>query len=121
MKIFDLNVPLEDSPSEPLPVKVAHQAHKESAPLMASFFEAELDDLPNGLGWANDASVELNFIKGYFGIWLQMVLVIAFGVMFSTFLSGPVAMIATLGALGSPNRDISTPWILSFAYSLANS
>ena len=48
---------------------------------------------------ANDASVELNFVKGYFGIWLQMVLVIAFGVMFSTFLSGPVAMIATLGAL----------------------
>jgi len=48
---------------------------------------------------ADDASVELNFIKGYFGIWLQMVLVIAFGVMFSTFLSGPVAMIATLGAL----------------------
>ena len=48
---------------------------------------------------ADDASVELNFVKGYFGIWLQMVLVIAFGVMFSTFLSGPVAMIATLGAL----------------------
>ena len=48
---------------------------------------------------ADDASVELNFVKGYFGIWLQMILVIAFGVMFSTFLSGPVAMIATLGAL----------------------
>ena len=48
---------------------------------------------------ADDASVELNFVKGYFGIWLQMVLVIGFGVMFSTFLSGPVAMIATLGAL----------------------
>ncbi len=48
---------------------------------------------------ADDASVELNFIKGYFGIWLQMLLVIAFGVMFSTFLSGPVAMIATVGAL----------------------
>ncbi len=39
------------------------------------------------------------FFKGYLGIWLQMVLVIGFGVMFSTFLSGPVAMIATLGAL----------------------
>ena len=48
---------------------------------------------------ATDASFELNFIKGYFGIWLQMVLVIGFGVMFSTYLSGPVAMIATLGAL----------------------
>ncbi len=63
MKIFDLNVPLEDSPSEPLPVKVAHQAHKESAPLMASFFEAELDDLPNGLGWAND-NVTMNAHAG---------------------------------------------------------
>jgi len=48
---------------------------------------------------ADDASFRLNFLKGYFGIWLQMVLVIAFGVMFSTFLSGPVAMIATLGTL----------------------
>ena len=36
-----------------------------------------------------------NFCKGYAGIWLQMVLVIGFGVMFSTFLSGPVAMLAT--------------------------
>ena len=41
----------------------------------------------------------MNFVKGYFGIWLQMVLVIGFGVMFSTFLSGPVAMIATVGVL----------------------
>ena len=48
---------------------------------------------------ARDASFALNFAKGYFGIWMQMVLVIAFGVMFSTFLSGPVAMIATVGAL----------------------
>jgi hypothetical protein len=48
---------------------------------------------------AADAPFWLNFIKGYFGIWLQMVLVIGFGVMFSTFLSGAVAMIATLGTL----------------------
>ncbi|OHB83238.1 MAG: hypothetical protein A2V98_01875 [Planctomycetes bacterium RBG_16_64_12] len=48
---------------------------------------------------AADAPFVLNFVKGYFGIWLQMVLVIGFGVMFSTFLSGSVAMIATLGAL----------------------
>ena len=40
-----------------------------------------------------------NFVKGYLGIWMQMLLMIAFGVMFSTFLSGPVAMLATLGAL----------------------
>ncbi|MFK8114507.1 MAG: ABC transporter permease [Rubripirellula sp.] len=36
-----------------------------------------------------------NLIKSYISIWLQMTIVIAFGVMFSTFLSGPVAMIAT--------------------------
>ena len=48
---------------------------------------------------AADAPFWLNFFKGYFGIWLQMVLVIGIGVMFSTFLSGAVAMIATLGAL----------------------
>ena len=41
----------------------------------------------------------MNFIKGYLGIWLQMLLVIVLGVMFSTFLSGPVAMLATIGAL----------------------
>lgn len=36
-----------------------------------------------------------NMTKAYFSIWLQMLMVIAFGVMFSTILSGPVAMIAT--------------------------
>ena len=45
-----------------------------------------------------DASFRLNFIKGYLGIWLQMLLVTSFGVMFSTFLSGAVAMMATFGA-----------------------
>ena len=47
-----------------------------------------------------------NFVKGYISIWLQMVIVICFGVMFSSFLSGPVAIIATvafivLGFFGS--------------------
>jgi len=48
---------------------------------------------------ATDASFTLNFAKGYFGIWLQMLLLIGLGVMFSTFLSGAVAMIATMGVL----------------------
>ena len=38
----------------------------------------------------------VNFIKGYLTMWLQMVIVISFGVMFSTFLTGSVAMLATL-------------------------
>ena len=40
-------------------------------------------------------SFEWNLTKAYLSIWLQMTMVIAFGVMFSTFLSGPVAMIST--------------------------
>lgn len=36
-----------------------------------------------------------NLTKAFISIWLQMVMIIAFGVMFSTMLSGPVAMIAT--------------------------
>jgi ABC-type transport system involved in multi-copper enzyme maturation permease subunit len=48
---------------------------------------------------ARDASFALNVAKSYVGIWLQMLLVTSFGVMFSTFLSGAVAMMATLAAL----------------------
>ena len=48
---------------------------------------------------ARDASFGFNFVKGYFGAWMQMVLVASFGVMFSTFLSGPIAMLATVGVL----------------------
>ena len=62
----------------------------------AQYFGASQRDLYIRAG---DASFELNFVKAYLGIWMQMVLMIAFGVMFSTFLSGPVALTATLGAL----------------------
>jgi ABC-type transport system involved in multi-copper enzyme maturation permease subunit len=41
----------------------------------------------------------MNFVKGYVSIWFQMVVVTGFGVAFSTFLSGPVAMVATLAAM----------------------
>jgi hypothetical protein len=46
-----------------------------------------------------DASVELNFVKGYFGIWMQMIALTAFGVMFSTFLSGTVALVSTIAIM----------------------
>ncbi len=49
---------------------------------------------------ARERTFAWNFFKGYISIWLQMVIVISFGVMFSTFLSGPVAMVATFAALG---------------------
>jgi ABC-type transport system involved in multi-copper enzyme maturation permease subunit len=48
---------------------------------------------------AEDASFELNFVKGYLGIWMSMILVTAFGVMFSTFLSAPVALLATAATM----------------------
>jgi kynurenine formamidase len=54
-KFYDLNVPTEDSPSEPLPLKVVHEDHVKSAAAMKLFLGAGDDDLPNGLGWANDS------------------------------------------------------------------
>lgn len=46
-----------------------------------------------------DASFAANFLKGFLGIWFQMVIVTSFAVMFSTFLNGPVAMLATVGGI----------------------
>jgi hypothetical protein len=46
-----------------------------------------------------DAPIFLNFAKGFFGIWQQMVLMIAFSVVLSTFLSGSVSMIAAIGIM----------------------
>jgi hypothetical protein len=43
-----------------------------------------------------DATPVWNFIKVYLSIWVQMVIVIAVGVMASTLLSGPVAMLFTV-------------------------
>ena len=37
-----------------------------------------------------------NFVKAYITMWLQMLVVTSFGVMFSTFLTGSVAMLATI-------------------------
>jgi hypothetical protein len=48
---------------------------------------------------AGDRWFGMNFLKGYISIWLQMMIVISMGVMFSTFLSGPVAIVATMAAL----------------------
>ncbi len=54
-KIFDLNVPTEESPSEPLPLKVDNEPHKKSSGMMAMMFGCKEADLPEGLGWANDS------------------------------------------------------------------
>lgn len=43
----------------------------------------------------SEAMFSWNFVKSYMGIWMQMVIITCFGVMFSTFLSGSVALYAT--------------------------
>ncbi|MEO8271037.1 MAG: ABC transporter permease, partial [Aureliella sp.] len=62
---------------------------------------------------AGESTFAWNMFKGFLGIWMQMVLVICLGVMFSTFLSGPVAMVATmtclmLGFFGNLAMDVTT-------------
>jgi hypothetical protein len=46
-----------------------------------------------------DQSYVGNFVRGYFGIWMQMMIVICLGVSFSTFLSSPVTMLASICAI----------------------
>lgn len=48
---------------------------------------------------AADRSFALNLFKGFTSIWLQMLVITSLGVMFSTFLTGSVAMVATLVCL----------------------
>jgi len=55
-RIFDLSVPTEDSPSEPLPVRVEHKAHDVSLPIIEMFLGGKKEDLADGLGWADDSA-----------------------------------------------------------------
>ena len=48
---------------------------------------------------ARDGYFWANFVKGFLGIWFQMIIATAFAVMFSTFLTGAVAMLATVAAI----------------------
>jgi len=47
----------------------------------------------------HEGSFVANLVKGYVSIWLEMLLITAFGVMWSTFLNGAVAMLATFATL----------------------
>ena len=63
---------------------------------------------------AGDTLYWLNFFKGYLGIWCQMMIVIAMGVAFSTFLNTPVTMLgivvmAILGFYSQFVRDLTLP------------
>lgn len=48
---------------------------------------------------AGDGSFAVNYAKSCLGIWFSMLICTALGVMFSTFLSGPVALVAALATL----------------------
>jgi kynurenine formamidase len=54
-KIYDLSIPMEDSPSEPQPVKVEHKTHDTSLPIIEFVLGAKQSDMADGLGWADDA------------------------------------------------------------------
>lgn len=47
---------------------------------------------------ASDARFGWNYAKGYLGVSLQMMMVLAVGITFSTFLGGPVSLFATLSS-----------------------
>ncbi len=55
-RIIDLSVPTEDSPSEPLPVRVEHKPHEVSLPIIEMFLGGKKEDLADGLGWADDSA-----------------------------------------------------------------
>ncbi len=63
MRIIDLSLPTEPSPSEPLPVEIVPETHAQSAATMARMFGCRESDLPEGLGWATDR-VSLNTHSG---------------------------------------------------------
>lgn len=62
---------------------------------------------------AADGAFSVNFVKGFFGIWFQMLLVTGFSLLFSTFLSAPVAMLAEIAAI---IVGFCTKFILTLAY-----
>lgn len=54
LTFVDLSVPIEDCASEPVRPEIDHEDHKKGAELMEAIFGIGKEDLPNGLGWAND-------------------------------------------------------------------
>jgi len=55
MKIIDLSLPTEESPSEPIGVKISHLTHSEGSEFLCRFFGCASDDLPGGLGPAAES------------------------------------------------------------------
>ncbi len=56
MRIIDLRLPTEPSPSELIPVEVVHISHSDGVVEMKAAFGCDREDLPQGLGWAVDTA-----------------------------------------------------------------
>ncbi len=54
MRIIDLSVPLEDSPSEIQKLEITHSSHADTAEMMTQFLGCSRKDLPDGLGYGDD-------------------------------------------------------------------
>jgi len=54
MQIIDLSVPIEEGPSETWKPEIDRQDHAAGSVVMQSIFNCSAEDLPDGLGWAND-------------------------------------------------------------------
>jgi kynurenine formamidase len=54
LKIIDLSLPIEEVPSEMIPLKIKREDHEASAKLFCDLFGCTEQDLPQGLGWATD-------------------------------------------------------------------
>jgi kynurenine formamidase len=52
VRVIDLSVPTEESPSEPAPFQITREPHQQGAAVMKIFFDCTEQDLPQGLGWA---------------------------------------------------------------------
>ncbi len=62
-QFYDLNVPLEDSPSEPLGLTINYFNHEQTAAMMAQHLQCEVSDLTEGKGWAVE-NIEANTHNG---------------------------------------------------------
>lgn len=64
VRIVDLSVPIEPTLSEYSPPEVIHKGHEEGAALMSLVFGCKVEELPGGLGWADDVLNNLSTHHG---------------------------------------------------------
>jgi kynurenine formamidase len=62
-QFYDLNVPLEESSSEPLGLTITYLNHEQTAASMAEIFQSRIEDLTEQQGWAVEI-LQLNTHNG---------------------------------------------------------